>query len=66
MAQKPRRPTGRTYEIARVVSVGRDRETGGAVVRVIDANGRMIALRLWQRQARTLASGLGGVVAAQE
>ena len=46
------------------VSVGRDRETGGAVVRVIDANGRMIALRLWQRQARTLAKGLAGFVAS--
>ncbi len=64
MAQKPRRPAGRTYEIARVVSVGRDRETNGAVVTLRDEDGRMIALRLWQRQARTLANGLAGFVAS--
>ncbi len=64
MAQKPRRPTGRTYEIDRIISVGRDRETGGAVIRLKDEDGRMIALRLWQRQARTLAKGLAGFVAS--
>ncbi len=62
MAQKPRRPTGRTNEIERVVSFGRDRETNGAVVTLRDEDGRMIALRLWQRQARTLAKGLAGFV----
>ena len=34
------------------------------MVRVVDANGHMIALRLWQRQARTLAKGLAGFVEA--
>ena len=63
MAQKPRRPTGRTYEIARVVSVGRDRETNGAVVTLRDEDGRIIALR---RQACTLAKGLAGFVEALE
>jgi hypothetical protein len=67
----PNRPHHRTRSsserpaaIASTISVGRDRETGGAVVRVIDANGHMIALRLWKRQARTLAKGLAGFVAS--
>ena len=64
MAQKPRRPTGRTYDVARVISVGRDRETNGAVIRLKDEEGRTIALRLYQRQARTLANGLAGFVEA--
>ena len=62
MAQKTRRPAGRTYDIARVISVGRDRETNGAVIRLRDEQGRTIALRLWQRQARTLANALTGFV----
>ena len=61
-----RRPTGRTIHVDRIISVGRDRETGGAVIRLKDADGRMIALRLWQRQARTLARGTSGLVEALE
>ena len=48
----------------RIISVGRDRETGGAVIRLKDEDGRMIALRLWKRQARTLSKGLSGFVAS--
>ena len=57
-------PPARPIHVDRIISVGRDRETGGAVIRVIDANGHMIALRLWKRQARTLAKGLAGFVAS--
>ena len=59
-----RRPTGKTYSIDRIISVGRDRETNGAVIRLKDSDGRTIALRLWKRQARTLAKGLAGFVAS--
>ena len=59
MAAEQRR-TGRTYEVDRIVSVGRDRETGGAVIRLKDDEGRTIALRPSNRQTRTLARGLAG------
>ncbi len=66
-AKTPRGPTGRTIEVERVVSVGRDREVeGGALVRLRDERGAMLALRLRPGQVRTLANGLAGVVAAQE
>ncbi len=39
------RPTGRTIQVDRIISVGRDRETGGAVIRLKDEDGRTIALR---------------------
>ena len=61
-----RRPTGKTIEVDRIISVGRDRETGGGVIRLKDADGRMIALRLWKRQLRTLARGASGLVEALE
>ncbi len=48
-----------------MVSVGRDREVeGGAVVRLRDERGAMLALRLRPGQVRTLAIGLVGIVAA--
>ncbi len=59
-----RRPTGRTIDVDRIISVGRDRETGGAVIRLKDEDGRTLALRLRKRQARTLANGLAGFVEA--
>ena len=59
-----RRPTGRTIHVDRIISVGRDRETGGAVIRLKDEDGRTIALRLWKRQLRTLARGTSGLVEA--
>ncbi len=63
-AKKPRRPTGRIIEVKRVVSVGRDRQVeGGAVVRLRDECGAMLALRLRPGQVRTLANALGGIVA---
>ena len=35
-----RRPTGKTIDVDHIISVGRDRETGGAVIRLKDADGR--------------------------
>ncbi len=61
-----KRSTGKTIQVRRIISVGRDRETGGAVIRVKDVDGRMIALRLWKRQLRTLARGTSGLVEALE
>ncbi len=49
------------------MSVGRDRELkGGAIVRLRDERGAMLALRLRPVQVRTLANGLGGIVDALE
>ena len=59
------RPTGRTIEVERVLSVGRDREVrGGAIVRLRDEKGALLARRLRPGQVQTLANGLGGFVAA--
>ena len=64
-AKAARRPTGRTIEVERVVSVGPDREVkGGAVVKLRDERGAMLELRLRPGQVWTLASGPGGIVAA--
>ena len=60
--QKPRRPTGRTYNVDYAISVGRDRNTNGVVIRLKDEEGRTIALRLYRQQARNLANGLTGFV----
>ncbi len=47
MTTRAKRPTGRTIEVERVVSVGRDREVrGGAVVKLRDERGAMLALHL--------------------
>ena len=63
-ATRTKRRTGRTIEVERVMSVGRDRRVKvGAVVRLRDERGAMLALRLRPGQV-TLASGLGGIVAA--
>ncbi len=64
-ATRAKRPTGRTIDVGRVVSVGRDREVkGGAAERLRDERSAMLALRLRPGQVRTLANGLGGIVAA--
>ena len=60
------RPTGRTYNVDRIISIGRNRETGGAVIRLKDEDGRTIALRLWKRLLRTQARGTNGLVEALE
>ncbi len=64
MATRAKRPTGRIIEVKGVVSVGRDRQVeGGAVVKLRNERGAMLALRLRPGQVRTLANGLGGIVA---
>ena len=65
MAAKPR-PPGETIDVARVVSVGRDRKTGEAVIRLRDESGRWVALRLRERQLRTLGRGVLGLVGLVE
>ncbi len=50
-----------------MVSVGPDHSVqGGAVVCLRDERGAMLALRLRPGQVRTLANGLGGIMAAVE
>ncbi len=59
-----RHPAGRTVDVDRIISVGRDRKSGRSVVRLRDADGRVYALLLWKRQLRTLARGTSGLVEA--
>ena len=65
-ATNTRRPTGKTIDVDRIISVGRDRKTGRSTVRVRDAGGLVYVLLLWKRQLRTLARGVGGLVEALE
>ena len=57
-------PHRQDHPVDRIISVGRDREAGGVVIRLEDEDGRTIALRPWKRQLRTLARGVGGLVEA--
>ena len=45
-----RRPTGKTTDEDRIISVGRDRETGGAVIRSmgVDEVGRVLTARAFE------------------
>ena len=61
-----RRSSGLLIDVARVISVGRDRPTGGAVLRFRDEKGRMVAVRLRPGQFRTLANGVLGLAQALE
>ena len=63
---KPQRKPGVLIEVARVISVGRDRSTGQAVLRFRDERGRIVALRLRPQQFRTLANGVLGLAEAIE
>ena len=47
-------------------SVGRDRSTGQAILRFRDEKGRLVAVRLWPKQFRTLANGVLGLAKAEE
>ena len=53
-------------DVARVISVGRDRTTGQAVLRFRDERNRIVAVRLRPRQFRTLANGVLGLAEAEE
>ncbi len=50
-------PCGRRIDVARIVSVGQHRE---AVIRLRDADGKLVALCLRPRQYWTLARGVLG------
>ncbi len=53
---KPQRKPGLLVDVARVVSVGRDRATGQVVLRFRDERGRIVALRMRRRQFQTFAN----------
>ena len=63
--QTKRRPAGRLVDVARVVSVGQDRRTGEAILRLKDTKGGLVAVRLRPRQFRTLANGVLGLAEAR-
>ena len=66
--KKPRcrqTPHGRRIDAARIVSVGQDRDTGEAVIRLRDADGKLVALCLPPRQFGTLARGVLGLAKAR-
>jgi len=55
---------GVQIDVSRVISVGRDCSTGGALLRFRDRDGRIAAVRLRQRQFETLATGVLGLADA--
>ena len=63
-ARKSSSKPGVLIDVARVVSAGRDRPTGGSVLRFRDAQGRTMAIRLRPRQVKTLAVGVLGLAVA--
>ena len=63
---KPQRKPGLLIDVARVISVGRDRSTGQAILRFRDERGRIVAIRLRPRQLQTLANGVLGLAEALE
>jgi hypothetical protein len=60
-----RKPSGRLIDVARVLSVGQDRATEEAILRLRDTEGRLIAIRLRPQQFGTLATGLLGLAKAR-
>ncbi len=60
-----RKPSGQLIDVARVVSVGQDRDTQEAILQLRDTDGRLIAIRLKPRQFGTLARGLLGLAKAR-
>jgi hypothetical protein len=63
---KARRKSGLLIDVARVISVGRDRSTGAVHLRFRDERGRIVAVRLRPRQFRTLANGVLGLAEAMK
>jgi hypothetical protein len=62
MALKPSR---NRIEVQRVISVGQDRDTGEAIIRVKSPLGRVVTLRVHPSQLRKLANGVMGLVEAR-
>jgi len=67
MAARKKSPAkfGVLIDVARVVSVGRNR-SGEAVLRFRDTKGRLVTVRLRRQQFRTLANGVLGLAEALE
>ncbi len=59
------RPSALTLDIQRVISVGQDRKTGEAILRLKETGGRTVVLRLRPGQFRTLAIGVLGLAEAR-
>ena len=64
-AKVPRK-SGLLIDVARVLSVGRDRAAGTVHLRFRDKQGRIVAVRMRPRQLRTLAGGVLGLTQALE
>ncbi len=58
-------PHGRRIDVARIVSAGQDRDTGEAVIRLRDDDGKLVASCLPPRQFGTLARGGLGLAKAR-
>ncbi len=50
---KPHQKPGLLFDVARVLSVGRERTTGQAVLRFRDERGRIVALAVGRRRCST-------------
>ncbi len=66
VATRTQRKSGLLIDVARVISVGRDRSTGQAVLRFRDEKDRLVAVRLRPPQFRALANGGLGLAEAAE
>jgi len=64
--KSPTRKSGVLIDVARLISIGRDRSTGQVVLRFRDKQGRLVAVRLRPGQFRTLANGVLGLAAVGE
>ncbi len=64
--QQSQRKSGLLIDVARVVSVGRHRSPGQAVLRFRHEKDRLVAVRLRPPQFRTLANGVLGLAEAPE
>ena len=56
-----RKPAGHLIDVARILSIGQDRQTGEAVLKFKDTKGSLVAVRLRPGQFRTLANGMLGL-----
>ena len=60
-----RKPSGQLIDVARALSVGQDRATQEAILRLRDTEVRLIAIRLKPQQFGTLARGVLGLAEAR-
>ena len=57
--KSPTRKPGLLIDVSRVISVGADHSAGQAVFRFRDERGRLVTVRRWPRQFRTLEEAAG-------